>query len=327
MQPLRQLDKDTDDFLIFLGQGGLNGCYFIPGTHLTEWYTVGNIQAVGNGRVHEQSVCFNVNPSIIRKQTGRIDNSLVSAVNCAFGDCDIKNGWTLERIRQLQPTPSAIVETGGGWHCYWFFNCPFLIHNENERAFIAKFLKDWVKFIGSDPAACDLARCLRLPGTRNFKYFPPREVKFIKLHFDILYDLAELKALLPVELPQKEMPVNNFPASGNLEKSIENLITYALSRWAPAGRNRGGYLLAANLRSLGLTRAQVESAVLKYRSSCPAKDHPYSEYEAIENVKSAFKGKPWPPPGNTNSGDSTGHFIPPNTEKTFYVNPRGSNGH
>lgn len=38
----------------------------------------------------------------------------------------------------------------------------------------------WVEFVGGDAGAKDLARMLRVPGTKNYKYKPPRSVDLIR---------------------------------------------------------------------------------------------------------------------------------------------------
>ena len=50
--------------------------------------------------------------------------------------------------------------------------------------------------MGGDPAATDLARVLRLPGSENFKYDPPRAVEYLKdtdetFELTVFYDLVK----------------------------------------------------------------------------------------------------------------------------------------
>jgi|GEM_PF-2696760 len=68
------------------------------------------------------------------------------------------------------PWPTAIVESGRGWHCYWRLDA-VITPSEAER--LARVL---VERLGADAAACDSARLLRPPGTLNHKYDPPRPV-------------------------------------------------------------------------------------------------------------------------------------------------------
>jgi len=78
----------------------------------------------------------------------------------------------------------------------------------------------WVQHVGGDPAVHDLARILRLPGTVNLKYDPPRTITTVLLKIDRLYELQDLAALLPDEdehrgddqdeIPPPAVP-NNLP--------------------------------------------------------------------------------------------------------------------
>jgi len=68
------------------------------------------------------------------------------------------------------PWPTAIVESGRGWHCYWRLGA-VIAPDEAER-----LVRALVERLGADAAACDSARLLRPPGTLNHKYDPPRPV-------------------------------------------------------------------------------------------------------------------------------------------------------
>lgn len=65
--------------------------------------------------------------------------------------------------------PSYIVSSGGGYHAYWLLAEPIVVTDANREA-VKAMQKDWVHRLGADPAACDLARVLRLPLSINFKY-------------------------------------------------------------------------------------------------------------------------------------------------------------
>lgn len=77
------------------------------------------------------------------------------------------------------PLPSIVVDSGGGLHVYWVLD-DFL----ERRAWqaYAKKLKAVMKAVGflADPTrTADIASILRVPGTLNHKYQPPRPVQLI----------------------------------------------------------------------------------------------------------------------------------------------------
>ena len=73
-----------------------------------------------------------------------------------------------------------IVSSGKGFHVYWLLAEPFILSDDAARRDWAEIQRWWVRHVGADPSACDLARVLRVPGTRNGKYDPPRPVSFIR---------------------------------------------------------------------------------------------------------------------------------------------------
>jgi hypothetical protein len=94
----------------------------------------------------------------------------------------------------------VIVDSGGGYHCYWLLVEPFMLTTDEARARADHVQKGWVTRVGSDDGAKDLARVLRIPGTHNFKeaYAPNYpEVRFRRADFDQLYTFEELEALIP----------------------------------------------------------------------------------------------------------------------------------
>lgn len=84
-------------------------------------------------------------------------------------------------VRHPLPTPSAIVFSGGGLHVYWINDTPMTVgewsqYSEGLRAAgVAQGLKaDW-------QCTIDSVRVLRIPGTLNHKFDPPRLVKILAL--------------------------------------------------------------------------------------------------------------------------------------------------
>ncbi len=86
------------------------------------------------------------------------------------------------------------------WHCYWLLETPAgpadipRIRDINDRL-AAHFSGDNVS---------DASRILRLPGTVNFKYNPPRPARLLYADPGILYQLSDFDFLSPV--PPKTTP-------------------------------------------------------------------------------------------------------------------------
>jgi hypothetical protein len=84
------------------------------------------------------------------------------------------------------------VASGGGVHAYWLTDEPWLCSSPESREAIAVLQHAWVLKVGADPTVHDLARILRVPGTLNHKYNPPRPVSFLWCDLARLYTWGEL---------------------------------------------------------------------------------------------------------------------------------------
>ena len=98
---------------------------------------------------------------------------------CLFVDADDKHlgeEETRRRIDACPLPPSIIVESGAGLHVYWMLKQPFYLKNEMKDA------KRWLRHIAAsvadvaDESVSEPARVLRIPGSWNHKYDPPRPV-------------------------------------------------------------------------------------------------------------------------------------------------------
>ena len=109
------------------------------------------------------------------------------AAHCAvlpaiFVDADFKDlgeDETRRRIAACPLPPSMIVESGGGLHPYWLLTQPLYLKRELSAA------KRWLRHVATsvadvvDEAVSEPARVLRIPGSLNFKYDPPRPVTLL----------------------------------------------------------------------------------------------------------------------------------------------------
>ena len=102
----------------------------------------------------------------------------------------------------------AIVRTGGGFHAYRRLAVPAST-TEGKNLLISS-MKELAKRIGGDRAACDTARILRVPNTKNLKYQPARVVE-LKYQNWKLPDLTEdeLRELGPEIYAPEKMPISS----------------------------------------------------------------------------------------------------------------------
>ena len=129
-------------------------------------------------------------------------NANIKHVNAFWADLDFKGGFDAAtrkaQLAELTCKPSLIVASGG-WHVSWLLDEPLL---DVDTA------STWMKVVQrklQNDAVHDLARILRVPGTLNYKYNPPRAVKVIH---------ATIQQYSPAELAGNLAANDSDPSSG-----------------------------------------------------------------------------------------------------------------
>jgi len=119
-------------------------------------------------------VFFGVNPRPLNKQKKELD---IVYINCLWVDVDVRpNGYFQKAVQARQfiesfpHKPSCIVDSGKGFHCYWYFKEPFLIKSPEDRKKVKQILSGLIKALNADKSGKSLERVMRLPGTLNHKY-------------------------------------------------------------------------------------------------------------------------------------------------------------
>ena len=121
-----------------------------------------------------------------------------------------------KNIKNFPFKPSAIVRSGGGAHIYFVLKEPVgpeqLERVEDANARIAAA-------IGGDTVAFEAARILRIPGTKNHKYTPPRKVE-LTLNDKYTYSIDDFLNILPEVTIRKNVPDNK---SGWLQEAMRGV--------------------------------------------------------------------------------------------------------
>lgn len=168
----------------------------------------------------------------------RAQKRYIAAINCLYGEFDVKDygskGAILAHLESAPwPAPSVVVDSGGGIHGYWLLREPWVLDSDEARAAAEIVQRGWVqRVIGADPSVHDLVRILRIPGTLNFKYTPPRPVQFLECDLHRLYPLSALTAHLPpiheaeprfrAEPTHKARSIEAFNAANDVGRILES---------------------------------------------------------------------------------------------------------
>jgi hypothetical protein len=115
-----------------------------------------------------------------------------------YGDPARYKARALAVVKDLYFPPSVIIDSGGGYHCYWLLAHTVPV-DEANRADVQATQHSWVQMVGADPGAADLRRMLRMPGSYNMKpgfglHHP--KVAFCQADFARRYHYTELEEVV-----------------------------------------------------------------------------------------------------------------------------------
>ncbi|MBK8024951.1 MAG: hypothetical protein IPK19_26925 [Chloroflexi bacterium] len=158
----------------------------------TFWNRIGDKRALAAGfrsadDLNGQGYGVHFAPCLRRTQHGRAEAAALLPALWLDIDCDddpARREAGLSRLRSFDPPPSAILDSGGGLHAYWFLTEPVLLPDDAARSRAAGILRGLFETLGGDPGyAKSVASMMRLPGSINTK--PERGgavVHFLELH-------------------------------------------------------------------------------------------------------------------------------------------------
>lgn len=104
------------------------------------------------------------------------------------------------RERHSLPPFSAIVGSGGGIQIYWISTTAMTVKEWAPYAEGLRALMLQDKLVKDPGVTTDVARILRVPGTRNHKYDPPAPVRLFNVPL-VMYDFPTQLAVLPTIAP------------------------------------------------------------------------------------------------------------------------------
>jgi hypothetical protein len=124
-------------------------------------------------------------------------------------------------VEKLPIRPTLVVDSGGGLHVWYLFKEPFVFENEGDRLraytlsiALQKTYQRIAKAQGyAIDSTFDLTRVLRVPGTLNRKYTPPRQCDATLVDLAARYDPGDVEAALdPEDLRAAEERAGKTPA-------------------------------------------------------------------------------------------------------------------
>lgn len=167
-----------------------------------------------------------------RPQAGSPGGALLDcvALSALFADVDFKATpveQAREAVRRFPLKPSAAVRSGGGVHLYWLLREPMELPAEAPCA--RDLLRRLALHLGADIAAAESARILRIPGTLNRKYSPPRPVVLAQLDSTRRFNPSDFD-FLPPEPAVAPRGTARFALPEQIRSGERNTVLYALAR-------------------------------------------------------------------------------------------------
>lgn len=226
------------------------------------------------------NITFGVNP---RRQKGGMAADVLLA-RCLFADFDhVEADEAIARIaRAGLPVPTALVASGGGIHAYWRLRDPFTdlaVWRLRQKASIAA--------LESDRAVHDAPRMMRLPGTLNHKYNPPRRCELLECSPGNRYELTQFP--LPLAPPSLHLQPPTPVWSGS-NSDLERRAAAYLDSMEPAISGQGGHnktyaAARAMVRGFALEpTTALRLLICRYNPRCKP---PWTERELMHKVTDA----------------------------------------
>lgn len=232
-------------FFRHLHRGGQYAYIHVLPAKRSTWYAIDDPLDLNPAHART-NLYFSVHPSraippcnahgeVVPMHALRSQLPFIAAINCLYAEFDAKDygdkPGIMAHLQQLVvPPPSALVDSGGGMHAYWLLESPYGLESP-ERLQAAKHIQaSWVAVVGGDRGAHDLTRILRVPGSWNYKYTPPRPVQWLQCNLAMTYPLTALTAHLPpvqvpaaslMRVPMGDSPITQFNAAHDVTRLLE----------------------------------------------------------------------------------------------------------
>jgi hypothetical protein len=195
----------------------------------------------------------------VATREGGGDKKSCREIVALWADLDFKDSSELdvwEQVLAYPLRPSLIIQSGDGLHVYWL-----LLDKVGAVAeTVEPILRGLQRALHGDPACAELARILRLPGTVNYKYTPPRRCEILEADWRRRYRFEQFTSLAVANgKTEAKAPVDK---SGGM---------------IPEGaRHRTLVSLAGTMRRRGMTAEEMEAALTAVNRRC---DPPLSANE------------------------------------------------
>ena len=237
-------------------------------------------------------------PCLRREKKGSAASAALVPALWIDVDCDgnpTKRDKGLARLREFEPAPSIIVDSGGGWHAYWLLDEPFLLETDEDKQRITHILHGLFRVLDGDEAYVkSVASLMRLPDSINTK--PDRDSAIVQVmdwHPDRRYALSSFDWL--AVKPQSNGHTPMFSTNGNGHHPLSSRTEQYLASGAHNGsRNAELFAAACQMRDAGYSQGDAEhELVARHVEDGDDSENPAArEKEARATIASAYRQPP-----------------------------------
>lgn len=157
------------------------------------------------------------------------DGTLANCLDLSalFADCDFRlssEAAVRARLAACPLAPTFTIASGGGLQPYWSFREPEDVSTDPER--LRDLLRRLAAYLEADVVAGEPARILRVPGSMNSKYTPPRLVRVEAFATARRYNPSDFDWLPPMPVRGANQPIDLSKVIGE----FRNANLYRLAR-------------------------------------------------------------------------------------------------
>jgi len=245
---------------------------------------------VGNGAWREGFLTQHASANIFfgvadrKGASGKLENCLT--VGALWVDIDFKT-VPEDEARELAMAfaipPSIALLSGGGAHLYWLLRERIAVGDPD----LVRGLLGLARALHADRTVAEPARVLRVPGTKNFKYDPPRDVVITQFHPDRRVALREILRHLPA------VPAENADTNGHRFQVPAQIVAGA--------RNDTVYRLGRSLKARGVSADGIAAALRAENAVRCVPPLGAAELDDLvaHVIEQPDRPRPMPPPAST----------------------------
>ncbi|MCU0465676.1 MAG: DUF927 domain-containing protein [Anaerolineae bacterium] len=233
-------------------------------------------------------------PCLRREKVGKAESAALLSALWLDIDCDgnvDRYNAAYDKLKGFELKPSAVLDSGGGVHAYWFLAERVML-DETARDKAAAILRGLSEALGGDNQYVkSVASVMRVPGSLNTK--PERNdatVTVLQLEADRRYTLdqfAWLESKPPKVERVGELEVVTLNGQHPLPARTE---TYLTSGASEGSRNHELFAAACQLRDAGYSESEAAGQLVPRHVASGS-----SEREAAATIKSAYSRPPREP--------------------------------